>query len=223
MICLQKNLKGYFNEENWQLWRTTEWNSLRLEKVMWVIESSIILQIIPSSIFHPFKRAEVYLWADAREQKGTVLSLCQLYSVKSFKFLSVLNSFEDTWDHLFHLKVLWGCFAVFIIKEKCFGKGAHCFCFLRQIYFHFTGHSALNVIFCVLYIYLLWSPRYSLEWEVRNILYSSAWRQKKMVGQKMGGTKAEGTHTSWGEKDWSLVSASNMPFTLKNKNKSAST
>lgn len=40
----------------------------------------------------------------------------------------------------------------FLIKGKCFGKGAHCFCFLRQIYFHFTGHSALNIIFCVLYI-----------------------------------------------------------------------
>lgn len=29
--------------------------------------------------------------------------------------------------------------------------------------------------------------------------------------------KDEGTHTPGGEKGWSLVSAANMPFTLKNK------
>lgn len=190
MICLQKNLKGYFNEENWQLWRTTEWNSLRLEKVMWVIESSIILQIIPSSIFHPLKRAEVYLWADAREQKGTVLSLCQLYSVKSFKFLSVLNSFEDTWDHLFHLKVLWGCFAVFIIKEKCFGKGAHCFCFLRQIYFHFTGHSALNIIFCVLYISAMVAEIQLRVWGEEHSLFFS------LEAEENGGAE-DGGNEGW--------------------------
>lgn len=42
-------------------------------------------------------------------------------------------------------------------------------------------------------------------------------------GAEDGGMKAEGTSTSGGEKGWSLVSASSMHFTLKNKNKRAFT
>lgn len=38
----------------------------------------------------------------------------------------------------------------------------------------------------------------------------------EIVGRRWG-MKNEGTHTPGGEKGWSLVSAANMPFTLKNK------
>lgn len=89
---------------------------MQLEKVMWVIESSIILQIIPSYILHALLRGEVYLTADARVHRRIVLR--RLCNMKSFKFLSIFNSLKGTWYHSFHLEVLWGYFIVFIIQKE---------------------------------------------------------------------------------------------------------
>lgn len=108
---------------------------MQLGKVMGVSDSGILLQVIHSYIFHPLEGDEVHLCADARVHGGT--DSWGLSNRKPFKFLTL----KGTWDHSFHLKVLWGYFAVFLMQKELFLKGAHCFCFPKLI--------SLDILHCI--------------------------------------------------------------------------